>query len=303
MRPENSTIHFKTIAQLHRELGLVKPKHPLFSIIRFEDFPKLENEQRLKVFSDFYQIILKKESPCRIQYGQSIFDFNEGIISCSAPKQVYLIDKDFSFATSGWQLSIHPDFLKTYPLDKKIKSFGFFDYAINEALILSEEEQKSIETIFAQIENEYNSPIDDLSQDVFIASFELLLNYCNRYYKRQFITRKLKNNEFLVKIEQILNSYYENEIIQGQPSVGYLALQLNLSPKYLSDALKQLTGHTAKQLIHDKIIDLAKTSLTTTNSSVSEIAYELGFDYPQSFSKLFKRKTNLTPREFRKNFN
>jgi AraC family transcriptional regulator, transcriptional activator of pobA len=170
-----STIHLKSIADMHKVVGISKPKHPMFSILRFENFPKPELTQRTKLISDFYQISLKKECPCKMQYGQTAFDFDEGVISCFAPKQVSIVDKDFVFAKAGWIISIHPDFLRTVPLSKKIKTFGFFDYEINEALILSEDEQKAIETIFEQIEKEYLLPIDQFSQDVMISALDLLL--------------------------------------------------------------------------------------------------------------------------------
>lgn len=296
------TLHFNSISEFHKAVGVIKPKHPLFSILRFEDLPKVENNQRLKLILDFYQITLKKECPCKMQYGQTSFDFDEGIISCFAPKQVSIIDKDFSFATSGWLVLIHPDFLRSHPLSQKIKSYGFFNYAINEALILSEEEQKSIETIFDQIQKESNLPIDNFSQDVIISNIDLLLTHCNRYYNRQFIIRKPKNNDLLNNFERVLNDYFSKEE-NGFPTVKYMALQLNLSPRYLSDCLKQFTGHTAQQLIHDKLIEHAKVILSTTELSVSEIAYQLGFEYPQSFSKLFRAKTNVSPLQFRQSFN
>lgn len=303
MSDDTLTIHLKTISQQHQLMGIAKPKHPLFSIVRFEDIPPIVNEQRTRFIADYYQITLKTECPCKMQYGQTLFDFDEGIISCFAPKQVSIIDKDFAFAKAGWLLSIHPDFLRTYPLSQKIKSFGFFDYEITEALILSEEEQQSIEVIFQQIAREYNLPIDNFSQDVIVANLEVSLSYCNRYYNRQFITRKVKHNELLTKVEKILNGYFEDGNNKGLPTAGYLAGELNLSPKYLSDCLKQLTGQTTQQLIHEKLIEQAKERLTATELSVSEIAYQLGFEYSQSFSKLFKSKTSQTPNEYRQSFN
>ncbi|MGS2763694.1 helix-turn-helix domain-containing protein [Sinomicrobium sp. M5D2P9] len=303
MSSHGIVLHFKSTSQLHEAVGIAKTKHPLFSILRFEDLPKVENNQRIKLISDFYQITLKRECPCKMQYGQTPFDFDEGVISCFAPKQVSIVDKDFSFATSGWLLLIHPDFLRRYPLSQKIKTLGFFDYAIHEALILSDEEQQSIETIFEQIGKEYRLPIDNFSQEVVIANLDLLLTYCNRYYNRQFITRKTGYNELLSKVEKILNAFFDNVSEKGLPTTADLASQLNLSPKYLSDCLKQLTGQTAQQLIHEKLIDHAKDMLTTTALSVSEVAYRLGFGYPQSFNKLFKKKTNLSPLEFRNSFN
>lgn len=303
MNLDTLIIHFKTIADFHQTVGVSKPKHPLFSIQRFENFPEAENTQRVKLISDFYQITLKKECPCKMQYGQTPFDFDEGIISCFAPKQVNIIDKDFAFAKVGWLINIHPDFLRTYPLSQKMKTYGFFDYEVNEALILSEEEQKSIETIFEQIEKEYLLPIDQFSQDVIISALDLLLTHCNRYYNRQFITRKTQNSELLSKTEKILNHYFHHSDEQKLPTPAYLASQLNLSPKYLSDCLKQFTGQTTQQIIHEKLIEKAKEILTTTELSVGEIAYQLGFEYPQSFNKLFKKKTEMSPLEFRESFN
>lgn len=303
MNSDTVILHFKTISQMHQAIGISKPKHPQFSIYRFEDLPKLENVQRTKLISDFYQITLKTECPCKMQYGQTQFDFDEGIISCFAPKQVSIIDKDFAFAKSGWVINIQPDFLRSYNLSLKIKTFGFFDYEINEALILSEEEQNSIEILFGQIEREYLLPIDVFSQDVMISAIDLLLTHFNRYYKRQFITRKTQHSVLLNEVEKILNSYFLSAGEQKLPSPGYLASQLNLSPKYLSDCLKQLTGQTTQQIIHEKLIEKAKDILTTTELSVSEIAYLLGFEYPQSFSKLFRNKMNVSPLEFRRSFN
>jgi len=303
MKNNSQTIHLKTIAEQHLILGIAKPKHPLFSIIRFEDLPAITIDERLKLISDFYQITLKKECPCKMQYGQSMFDFDEGIISCFAPKQVNIIDKGFSLAKSGWQLSVHPDFLRSYTISQKIKNLGFFDYRINEALILSEDEQHSMESIFESIEREYNLPIDNFSQDVIISHIELLLSYCNRYYERQFIIRKTHSNGMLAKVEDILNKYFCNEDFKGPPTANYIAKELNVSSKYLSDCLKNSIGQTTQQLIHEKLIEFAKDLITSTKLSMSEVAYRLGFQYSQSFSKLFKQKTNMSPMEYRQSFN
>jgi AraC family transcriptional activator of pobA len=298
------TVHIQSITQLHQLLQLPKPKHPLVSLIRFEDFPPIKIEQRTRLITDFYQVTLKTECPCKIQYGQSIFDFDEGVMSCFAPRQVNFIGKDFIFAKSGWQLSIHPDFLRNFPLGTRIKSYGYFDYAVNEALILSEDEQETMKTIFLQLQKEFLLPIDNFSQEVWIANIELLLTYCDRYYNRQFITRKAVGSKLLDKVEKLLNSYFESgQLNKGLPTAQYLAETLHLSSKYVSDCLKQLTGSTTQQLIHEKLIERAKERLTTTHLSVSEIAYELGFEYPQSFSKLFKTKTRQTPLEYRADFN
>ncbi|WP_031530262.1 helix-turn-helix domain-containing protein [Dyadobacter crusticola] len=295
-----TTVHIHSVTQLHQLLQLPKPRHPLVSLIRFEDFPEIKIEQRTRLITDFYQVTLKTECPCKIQYGQNTFDFDEGVISCFAPRQVSFIDTDFVFARAGWQLSVHPDFLRNSALGSKIKSYGYFGYAVNEALILSNEEQETMESIFRQLQKELSLPIDNFSQEVWIANMELMLTYCDRYYNRQFITRKTASNELLNKVEKILDNYFASD----QPSNGlltaqFLAEELHLSSKYLSDCLKQLTGSTTQQLIHEKLIERAKERLSTTQLSVSEIAYELGFEYPQSFSKLFKTKTRQTPLQFR----
>ncbi len=299
---DNDFIHIKTLSQQHKILGIESPKHPLFSIMRFEDIPKMENEQRVKKLSDFYQIALKIDCPCKLKYGQSQYDFDKGVLTFFSPKQITTLEPGPVFPESGWLLIIHPDFLRGYPLSAKIKTFGFFDYNVNEALLLSEEEQQSIESIFEQIDREYQLPIDTFSQDVVIANFELFFTYCQRYYKRQFITRKIVYNELLNKVEKILDTYFRDTAEKGLPTAADLALQLNMSPKYLSDCLKQLTGQTAQQRIHEKLIERAKDILVTTELSVSEIAFQLGFEYPQSFNKLFKKKTNQTPIEYRQSF-
>jgi AraC-like DNA-binding protein len=205
----------------------------------------------------------------------------------------------------GHTLLIHPDFIRNYPLGKTIKNFGFFSYSVNEALHLSEKERVIIISIFKNIEDELQSTIDDFSQDVIIAQIELLLNYSNRFYKRQFITRKAVNNDLLAKSENLLNDYFNNEttLKKGLPTVQYLAEQLNISPRYLSDMLRSLTGQNAQQHIHHKLIEKAKEILSISNLSVAEVAYQLGFEHPQSFNKLFKSKTNLSPLEFRQSFN
>jgi len=306
MQKDNiQTIKIQRIAQSHQALGSGKPKHPLFSILRFEDLKQVANESRVRLIFDFYQIVLKKDCPGKLQYGQTLFDFDEGVMSFFAPKQVSILEKsDEILAKSGWVLNIHPDFLRTFSLGQKIKEYGFFEYAVNEALLLSEEEEKSIEFIFQQIEKEYHLPIDIFSQDVVISNIELLLTYCNRYYNRQFIVRKPKSSELLTKMEMILNEHFNTDsVVKCLPTANSVASQLNFSTKYLSDCLKQLTGQTTQQIIQEKLIGHAKEILTYSELSVSEIAYQLGFEHSQSFSKLFKNKTNQSPSEFRNSFN
>jgi AraC-like DNA-binding protein len=304
MQKDIQTIRVESIAQSHELLGIKKPKHPLFSILRFEDLAQMTNDARIRLIFDFYQVVLKKDCPGKLQYGQTMYDFDEGVMSFFAPKQVNILDAGEVLARSGWLLNIHPDFLRTFTLGQKIKEYRFFDYVVNEALILSEEEENAIDTIFRQIEKEYFLTIDNFSQDVVVANIDLLLTYCNRYYNRQFIVRKPNNQGVLEKFEQLVSDYFENEVAdKGMPAIKYFADQLNISSNYLSDLLRQLTGQNAQQHIHEKLIEKAKEHLTTTSLSVSEIAYELGFIYPQSFSKLFKSKTNLSPLQFRQAFN
>lgn len=298
-------IYLKSVAQQHQLIGIGKPKHPLFSVLRFDDFPKIENEERVKLLSDCYQIALKKDCPCKLKYGQTHYDFDEGVMSFFSPKQVSILEPGTVLPTSGWLLIIHPDFFQTYAINHKLKGYGFFDYAMTEALILSEDEEAAIEGIFRQIEKEYQLPIDTFSQDVLVANVDLLLTLCNRYYNRQFITRKPANQTLLDKVDKLLTDYLEAHegAEKGLPTATFIAAQLNLSPKYLSDLLRQLTGRSIQQHIHDKLIEKAKEQLASTTLSVSEIAYALGFDYPQSFNKLFKNKTNTSPLEYRQSFN
>lgn len=298
------TIHLKSLAEQHGLSGISKPKHPLFSIVRFEDLIMTDTTERVRLISDFYQIILKYNCPCKTKYGQTEYDFDEGLMSFFAPKQSHVIEPGAWQPVSGFLLLIHPNYLNGFSVQNKIKGYGFFDYNADEALILSEEEELSIKNIFQQIEKEYLLPIDTYSQDVVIANVELLLAYCNRYYNRQFITRKSVNRQLLSEVSRLLEDYFEKHASsQGLPTAHFLSEQLHLSSKYLSDCLKQLTGQTAQQIIHEKLIAKVKELLSSTELSVSEIAYALGFEFPQSLNKLFKNKTKLTPLEFRASFN
>ena len=238
----------------------------------------------------------------RMGYGQGYYDYDEGGLIFTAPHQIISIPDDKRFY--GSTLLIHPDFIRNYTLGKNMKKYGFFSYESNEALHLSEKERATIQEILDHIIAELNNPIDDFSQDVIISYIEVLLNYSNRFYKRQFITREAVNNDLLAKMEHLLNDYFEtaDALKKGLPTVEYIAAQLHLSPRYLSDMLRSLTGQNAQQHIHEKLIEKAKEKLSTTGLSVSEIAYELGFEHPQSFSKLFKIKTSQSPLAFRQSF-
>ncbi len=299
---------FDSISEAYRLMGLPKPKHPLISLINgTEIMPGTRGLPGSHVLK-FYKISYKPNLGGKVKYGQNYYDFDGGGLLFAAPNQVigHASDEDQDAnACSLYTLLIHPDFFNGYPLAKKIKQYGYFAYGVNETLHLSDEEKDTILSIFRMMETELNSRIDDFSQDVVIAQIELLLNFANRFYKRQFITRKAVYNDLLQKLDGVVDDYFNDSAQQhkGVLTVAYLAGRLHLSPSYLSDMLRAMTGQNAQQLIHDKMIEKAKEILSTTNLSVSEVAYALGFEYSQSFSKLFKSKTNLSPLEFRRQFN
>lgn len=297
-------IKLNSISELHQALGFPKPLHPLISVVAYDKIKLDEEIASSSLMLNFYKISFKKNLSGKIRYGQNYYDFDEGGMFFVSPNQLLVSDQDDK-DYSGYTLLIHPDFIRNYPLGKNIKKYGFFSYSANEGLHLSEKEKEIIISIFENIERELHSTIDDFSQDVMISHIEVLLNYSNRFYKRQFITRKVVNHNLLTKMEALLNEYFDKEetINNGSPTVEYLAEQLNVSPRYLSDMLRSLTGQNAQQHIHSKLIEKAKEYLTATNLSVSEIAYQLGFEHSQSFNKLFKKKTNLTPIEFKQSFN
>ena len=294
---------FDSLSDLHRVFGLPKPLHPMISLIDIKTITIQSHELADSFALNFYKIAYKTNLCGRAKYGQHYYDFGEGGLVFTAPNQVFETPDDS--IKSGYLLLIHPDFMLSYPLATKIKQYGFFSYAANEALHVSDQEKATILSIFAIIDDELKSRIDDFSHDVMISQIELLLNYCHRFYKRQFITRKAVNNDLLQKLEALLDDYFTNEkaVLQGIPTVQFLSEKLNLSPSYLSDMLRSLTGQNAQQHIHDKLIATAKEKLSTTELTVSEIAYALGFEHAQSFSRLFKRKTALSPVAFRQSFN
>jgi len=302
-KEEHSLRKFESLSDFHRVFGLPKPLHPMVSFINIENIRILPNELTSSFTLNFYKISYKKNVCGKVKYGQNYYDFGEGGLIFTAPNQLF--ESPDNTVKSGYILLIHPDFFLTYPLAKKIKQYGFFSYSANEALHLSDKEKEIVMSIFKIMDDELSGRIDDFSQDVMISQIELLLNYCNRFYKRQFITRKAVNNDLLQKLEEVLDDYFNNEkaVMQGIPTVQFLSGFLNISPSYLSDMLRSLTGQNAQQHIHNKLIEKAKEKLSTTHLSISEIAYELGFEHSQSFSKMFKSKTSLTPLKFRQSFN
>ncbi|MRG45045.1 helix-turn-helix domain-containing protein [Chitinophaga sp. SYP-B3965] len=294
-----------SIAEVHRILEVPGPEHPLLSVVDLDAIKCYAIEDLRSVVYSFYCVSIKKNFKGKMKYGQRYYDFDDGVMTFFSPGQVVSADIDENLKLEGWWLLIHPDFLKSYPLAKTIREYGFFSYAVHEALHLSPKEEDTVTAIIRNIQQEYHSPIDTYSQNVIIAQISLLLNYCDRFYNRQFITRKNANNDLLVQLEELLSSYFNGDQVRqrGLPTVQYLSEQLHVSPDYLSDMLRSVTGMNTQQHIHHQLIEKAKEILTTTSLSVSEIAYSLGFEYPQSFNKLFKNKTSLSPLAFRNSFN
>lgn len=290
-----------SISEFHRLLSLPEPLHPLVSVINLADSIFLEDEVWKGFVNRFYCVALKREAKGKIKYGQQHYDYDKGVLSFTAPNQVQYLDLQNMECGSGYLLIFHPDFLLQHSLANSISSYGFFSYAVNEALHLSAEEEDDLITILNKIDKEC-AHIDKHTQEIILTQIELLLNYSNRFYERQFITRRNNNSALLAKFEQLVDEYFNSDV-HGLLTVQYIADKMNLSPNYLSDLLRVHTGQSTQQHIHEKLIGKAKERLSTTSLSISEIAYALGFEHAQSFSTLFKKKTNLSPLEFRAAFN
>jgi len=299
----NAPYRIKTISELHKLMGLPKPHHPLIELIDLSQ--QKQDTGIFAVIFDLYVITLKRGCN-KLFYGQQQYDFDEGVMAFLSPGQILRAEgSTVPQNIEGWMLFIHPDFLWNTALAKKIKHYDFFGYATNEALFLSDKEETIINGIVENIKNEYQTNIDQFSQDIIISHLETLLNYSERFYQRQFITRKKSNHQILDLLEVVLSDYFNSDDLgsKGLPSVQYISDKLNVSPTYLRSLLKTLTGLNTQQHIHEKLIEKAKEKLSTTDLTVSEIAYALGFEHMQSFSKLFKEKTHVSPLEFRKSFN
>ncbi|PWG80298.1 helix-turn-helix domain-containing protein [Pararcticibacter amylolyticus] len=294
----------KTITEYHRTRGLSQPAHPLVSLI---DYREIRHSSEITAVSwgfDFYMIALKKNMGGKFRYGQQYYDFDGGTMFFIAPGQLIRIEiTQDAPDRSGWMLLIHPDFFWNLPLSKAISNYEYFGYSTREALFLSEQEEAVMLDVVAHISREYRANIDRFSQQIIASQIEVLLNYADRFYHRQFLTRRIANHQVVDKLEKLLDNHFNGTLNrQGLPTVNYLAEQLNLSPDYLSSLLKITTGLNTQQHIHEKLIAKAKEKLSVTGLSVSEIAFELGFEHSQSFSKLFKAKTNLSPVQFRQSF-
>ncbi|QTN39764.1 helix-turn-helix transcriptional regulator [Cryomorphaceae bacterium] len=300
--------HFKKVSDYHKLAKLPAPEHPLVSLVDYSQVRYPDDVASLRWKQDYYTIGLKRNVPHKMFYGQQDYDFDEGLMTFVAPNQIMGLANNpnvNSSQPSGWLLLVHPDFLWNTALGATINEYDFFGYNVNEALFLSEKEEEMIIDLLTSIQKEYQSNIDQFSQKIVISQIELLLNFAERFYARQFITRKISNHLILSQLETILNDLFRSDqlVEQGLPTVQGVADQLNLSPNYLSGMLKSLTGQSTQQHIHDKLIEKAKEQLSTTPLSISEIAYGLGFEHPASFTKLFKNKTDMSPLEFRKAYN
>ncbi len=290
-----------SISEFHRLLSLPEPRHPLVSVINLSESVFLEDPVWKGFVNRFYCVALKREAKGKIRYGQQHYDYDKGVLSFTAPNQVQQLDLQNTECGSGYLLIFHPDFLLQHSLATDIHRYGFFGYAVNEALHLSAEEEDDLIGILKNIDKECRH-IDKHTQEIILTHIETLLKYSNRFYERQFLTRKNNNSALLTRFEQLLDDHFNTDS-PGLLTVQNIAAQMNLSPNYLSDLLRVHTGQNTQQHIHERLVARAKEKLSTTDLSVSEIAYALGFEHAQSFSTLFKKKTKLSPLEFRQGFN
>ncbi|MBL4702940.1 MAG: AraC family transcriptional regulator [Flavobacteriales bacterium] len=292
--------NIKSITEAHKLLGLEKPMHPLISVFRHSPDMNLDFKDVSASF-EMYLISLKRDIKGAINYGRSSYDFEEGTLLFLAPNQVVSVTNTPIIDPGGWSIFIHPDLIRKSELGANIHQYSFFDYDVNEALHVSEKEKNSLTEIVSKIEREINQNLDRHSQELIIHNLEAILKYCNRCYDRQFLTRTNYNKDFISRFEKHLNHCFSsNQLIEkGIPTVSECGKSLNMSGHYLSDLLKIETGKTAKEHIHLKLIERAKYKLLNSNLSVKSLAYDLGFEYPQNFSKLFKSKVGLSPSEYR----
>ena len=296
-----SIIHSKSITDLHKNMGLDAPSNPLISIIDTKILTYGEDAVGNRFSSDLYCVAMK-DSNCGIDYGRNHYDFNEGVLIFTAPNQIITLTKPQKLnEVEGWMLYFHPDLIRKHPLGKLIDKLSFFNYEVHEALHLSKNEQQTLNQILSLISTEIGERIDTHSQHVLASHIELLLSYSKRFYERQFITRSASHIDIISKVEQLLREYMNDAVMYSEnpPTLKHLSENCNLSPNYLSDLLSKETGRSAIDHINDAIIEKAKSILLNTDDSISGVAYSLGFNYPHYFSRLFKQKTGITPKEYR----
>jgi AraC family transcriptional regulator, transcriptional activator of pobA len=294
--------HFKTISELDREEGFSAPEHPLLSLNVLKDSSRLKKD--MEFACDFYIICFKKVKSGELLYGKTKYDHDTGHMFFTKPNQA-LTARGLQLAEKGFVIHLHEDFLMGHPLFTEIKKYSFFDYETHEALHLSPREKEIMWSLFHKMETEYHNNPDEFSKSIILSHLDSILKYAQRFYKRQFIDRKPLSGVTVTKFNECLNRYFEKGSTgeKGLPSVNYMASQLHLSPKYLSDLLKQETGKTALELIHLYIISEAKNMLAAGEQSIAEIAYQLGFENPPYFSRLFKKEVGMTPKEFKNHQN
>lgn len=301
MKAIQQPIVYKNISELMRGMRMPKPLHPLVAVVDY-DILRISRENAGRSFLiDFYKISFKKEFKGQVKYGQGYYDFEEGGLAFLAPNQLVTLSGEEG-VYDGYTLYFHADLIRNYQLGRNIDQYGFFGYGVNEALFISDKEKAVIAGLFESMIVEIENNIDAFSQDVLVSLIELLLNHSNRFYNRQFLTRKAQHYDVISAMDRYLKSRFAADS-EGIPTVQELATYLNMSPRYLNDMLKTLTGQNAQQHIHVSLIEKAKEMLITTDANVSQIAYELGFEHPQSFNKLFKSKTELSPNAYRQSFN
>lgn len=298
---KKNPVVFDSLSQLHKAMGQPAPSHPLISIMNYGEAQFDPKDFEQGIILNFYKISFKTSFSGKLKYGQGFYDFEAGGMSFIAPGQLLKMQEEEA-DYSGMTLHIHPDFLRPYPLNSAIRQYGYFSYSAAEALYLSEKEKSTILSIYRFIQDELSERIDKFSQDVIISQIEVLLNYANRFYDRQFLTRKAVNNDLLARLEQQLEDYFNEDksLLKGLPTVNDVAENLNVTPRYLSDLLRNLVGLNTQQFIHEKVIEKAKQYLAKDELTIAEIAYHLGFEHPQSFNKLFKNKTLFSPSDYKK---
>ncbi|NND78606.1 MAG: helix-turn-helix transcriptional regulator [Maribacter sp.] len=298
--------HFKTLSAYIDYLELPRPEHPMLSVFSAsgDGFLPCPKESSPPITNDCYSISLKKIVKGDLNYGRTQYDFTNGALIFIAPRQVLQWDDSVVYDQKGFSINFHKDFLKGTELAHQIKKYGFFSYSANEALHLSPKEEKQIESIVENIEIEYQNNQDEFSKDIIISQLSTLLKYANRFYERQFLNRKELSNDLLEQFNQQLSAYFDSGQLQekGIPSIEQIADKLSVSQRYLSDTLKKETGKTSTEHLQLYLIDEAKNILLNPNKTISEVAYELGFEYPPYFSRLFKKKEGISPTEYREKY-
>lgn len=298
--------HFKTLSAYFDYIGLPRPEHPMLSVLYAtgDSFLPCPKESSPPITNDCYSISLKKIIKGHLSYGRTKYDFTNGALIFLSPRQVLQWDSSIVFEQKGFSINFHEDFIKGTELAQQIRKYGFFSYSANEALHLSPKEERQIESIVQNIEIEYHNNQDEFSKDIIISQLSTLLKYANRFYERQFLHRKELSNDLLAQFIQHLGAYFESGQLEerGIPSIEQIADKMSVSQRYLSDTLKKETGKTTTEHLQLYLIDEAKNILLKPNKTISEVAYELGFEYPQYFSRLFKKKEGLSPSQYRERY-